>query len=115
MIPRELLKKIRLIELRTNRLVEETLGRKPGPCRTAAEPLVGGDHDRLPHRAFVRLPVSDQGKDPAVGSRQLQAHRHAGGDADAVAERAGGDFDARNLGPVGVAAEAAARSPAAQT
>ena len=64
-------------------LVEETLGRKPGPCRTAGEPLVGGDVDvEAARRALT-----------ARGYPLLEAERVValyGAEAEALAADGGG-------------------------
>ena len=64
-------------------LVEETLGRKLGPCRTASEPLVGGDVDVAAARAAL----------VASGYPPLQAERVValyGSEAAVVAAEGGG-------------------------
>src|SRR5262245_15683135 len=66
---------------------------------------IGGDHDRLPHRALVRFAVPDQRVDVARFAGDLGGKRHAHRQADAMTKRAGRGLDAGNLGAVGMATE----------
>ena len=50
---------------------------------------VGGDHDRLPHGAFVGFAVADQRIDLARRAGDLGGQRHAHRQTDSVAKRTG--------------------------
>jgi len=64
-------------------MVEETLGRKPGPCRTAGEPLVGGDVDVV----AARQTLEARGY-PTLGAERMVALY--GSEAVTVAADGGG-------------------------
>ena len=64
-------------------LVEETLGRKPGPCRTAAEPLVGGEVDV----DAARRALTARGYDAVHAERMVALY---GSEAETVAADGGG-------------------------
>jgi hypothetical protein len=66
--------------------------------------LVGAERC-LPHRAFVDLAVSHHHDDAAVEFLDAGGERHADTHRQAVAESAGGGFDARNLRGFRMAAE----------
>ena len=57
--------------------------------------LMGGPHGGLPNLALLALAVAEQAEYALGLARQLQAGGHAGGDGQALAERAGGNLDAR--------------------
>ena len=69
------------------------------------KPVLAGAQRRLPHRAFVDLAVAHHHEHAAVASLDARGQRHADADRQAVAERAGGGLDARNLAGFGMAAE----------
>ncbi len=53
------------------------------------EPVVGGEHRRLPDRALVALGVAENDEARARGALQPCRQRRAGADREALAERAG--------------------------
>ena len=72
-----------------------------------AEPVVGGEHHRLPDRALVALGVAHEHERAPRAARELRGERRARRDREAVAERAGGEVDA-GQDVVGVRPEPAA-------
>ena len=65
------------------------------------EPLVPGEHGGLPGRALLRLAVGGEAEDPRGPALQPVADGEAGGDAEAVRERAPGQLDQVGVGFVG--------------
>ena len=57
-------------------------------------------HGRFPDLAFLLFAVSHDAEDAMILLVQSRGERHADGDAQALAERSGGNFDARQLEPV---------------
>ena len=71
--------------------------------------LMGGPHGGLPNLALLALAVAEQAEHTLRLARQLQAGGHAGGDGQALAERTGGNLDARAQVAVGMALQARAQ------
>ena len=77
----------RMMAQRVADLIEEGLGRKPTPSRTATEPLHGGDVDVLAARAAVeRLGLSTLDADRLVGLYGSEAAAVAADGGDVAAE-----------------------------
>ena len=70
---------------------------------------MGGPHGGLPNLALLALAVAEQAEHTLRLARQLQAGGHAGGDGQALAERTGGNLDARAQVAVGMALQARAQ------
>ena len=71
--------------------------------------LMGGPHGGLPDLALLALAVAEQAEHALGLARQFQAGGHASGDGQALAERAGGNLDARAQVAVGMALQARAQ------
>src|SRR5947209_2752376 len=54
-----------------------------------AQAVVRREHRRLPRRALVAFAVAEHDEDALVAAQPSEVERHAGADAEAVAERAG--------------------------
>jgi hypothetical protein len=63
---------------------------------------MAGFHGGFPDLAFLLLAVAHDAEDPVILLVQLSGERDADGDAQALAERSGGDFHARQFEPVRV-------------
>ena len=68
-----------------------------------------GAHRRLPHLAFLHFAVAQQRIDARRAVLELQAQRHADGDRETLAERAGAGFGPRQVDDMRMALERAAQ------
>src|SRR5579884_3004561 len=56
------------------------------------EAMMAGEHRRFPDRALVAFAVAENREHALAAAEPPQVERHSGSNAEAVAERAGGDF-----------------------
>ena len=76
------------------RVAERLLAVQVDDRHELVEPVVGGEHHRLPDRALVALGVAEQHARRAGRGLQAGRERRPGSQREAVAERAGGEVDA---------------------